>query len=686
MRSFFLYSCFLLFLFACEADDTFAETEAFQNVPSEQHFTINVERDTILFGEEGIRLFLPANSFTYTNGDPVTGAISIYLIEALSIADQLMMDAAGENQLGIVKIEAKKEDTTLVVRPQAKLLLQFPAKGLDGNFSMQSGDVRKNGKIRWKEGEKNASFLIPEAFSNLPFHPREFAEELTAVLPFGKFKEYSIGLADSLYFSFSGGEMIDLVDGFQYLEMNEPYYHRHHVLRNGQYTAESFDSDHSSDELADAEEWPVMEASCGIDPGKVQALKSADFANSLLATTAFTERLAEVLTIGDESLLDIYLNNLDQDLWETDQQAATYLRAKSDSRAGLFRRFATQGLTNTKGGAGYADLLRKTLADRMAQFEQQLNQKRQEIRSALAAKNKEVEILKEEYRQILWKREEHRMRHLTFELGDLGWYWPRRNVQNATDTVLLAPLFAKVPNGAKYDELYLYNVMPYARSIYRLNTEDGELFYPGVLDEKSMYQRLHQLAKVVAVGYKSGQLFIGEANYQVGYENRVELYLKPSNRRKLKELMDMETEHFYENKISIDLPYIRALHQEQIRQNQLWEEQYALYFLGAKAYPNCNKEPTLEEAKLLFAEHCANCHASDLKTNLTGPALSGGPKEYTKMWFTRFTENSQHMIATGDPRALEQWRKWGPTVMNTFVGELTKAEISAIFKYILSVE
>lgn len=109
-------------------------------------------------------------------------------------------------------------------------------------------------------------------------------------------------------------------------------------------------------------------------------------------------------------------------------------------------------------------------------------------------------------------------------------------------------------------------------------------------------------------------------------------------------------------------------------------------FLGAKAYPNCNEEPTMEEAKQLFTEHCANCHATDLKTNLTGPALFGGPQEYTKMWFTRFTENSQHMIATNDPRALEQWLAWGPTVMNTFVGELTKAEISAIFKYIQSVK
>jgi hypothetical protein len=76
------------------------------------------------------------------------------------------------------------------------------------------------------------------------------------------------------------------------------------------------------------------------------------------------------------------------------------------------------------------------------------------------------------------------------------------------------------------------------------------------------------------------------------------------------------------------------------------------------------------------------------KSRLTNKkcALFGGSRKYTKMWFTRFTENSQHMITTGDPRALEQWRQWAPTVMNTFVGELTKAEISSIFNYIQSVK
>lgn len=684
MRSFFLCAwCFLLLL-SCERDEQ--ETEVFSNTPPEQLFTIEAERDTILFGEAGTRLFVPANSFIYPDGSIVSGEIEISLIEATSLADQLLMDAAGENQLGVIKMEAKQDAEQLVVNPQNQLFLQLPAQGLDGDYSLQTGKVRRNGKIRWQKGKPAQSFLVPLDFSELAYHPGEFRAELMDLLPFGKFKDYSIELADSLYFSFAGGEMLELIEGFRYTRMNEPYYNRHYVFRNGQYTDESFDlSDHDrSSNREDASNWPIMAASCGIDPAKVQALKSPDFAGSLLSTSAFAERLAEILSVGDDELLDIYINNLEQDLWETDQQAATYLAAKGSPRSEQFRKFSLQGLTNTKDGAIYGDLLRKTLADRMARFERQINQKRQEIRTALRAKNEEVDQLKEEYRQILWKREQHRMRYLSFELDELGWYWPNRRVANPTDTVFMAELVATVPDASQYDELYLYNVMPYAKSIFRLNTTNGTMYYPGAADEKRMYQKLHQAAKIVAVGYKKGKLFIGEADYQVEYENKVEVSLKPSTRQRFNTLMAADVERLYENRISIDLPYVRALQTERVRQTQLWEEQYALYFLGAKAYPNCNPEPSLAEAEVLFATHCANCHAQDLKTDLTGPALINGPTAYTKMWFTRFTENSQNMIALGDPRALKQWHEWGPTVMNSFAGQLTKAEISAIYKYIQS--
>ena len=90
--------------------------------------------------------------------------------------------------------------------------------------------------------------------------------------------------------------------------------------------------------------------------------------------------------------------------------------------------------------------------------------------------------------------------------------------------------------------------------------------------------------------------------------------------------------------------------------------------------------------KSIFRNNCAACHAGDMKTNLTGPALGGmekrwenhGRKEALYAWI----RNSQKMIAEGkNQRAKELWQEWGPTVMNSFE-QLSDEEIDAVLAYI----
>ncbi|WP_367392594.1 cytochrome c [Lewinella sp. LCG006] len=90
--------------------------------------------------------------------------------------------------------------------------------------------------------------------------------------------------------------------------------------------------------------------------------------------------------------------------------------------------------------------------------------------------------------------------------------------------------------------------------------------------------------------------------------------------------------------------------------------------------------------KSIFRNNCAACHAGDMKTNLTGPALGGterrwenhGGKEALYAWI----RNSQKMIAEGEnQRAQELWQEWRPTVMNSFEN-LTDEEIDAVIGYI----
>ena len=91
-------------------------------------------------------------------------------------------------------------------------------------------------------------------------------------------------------------------------------------------------------------------------------------------------------------------------------------------------------------------------------------------------------------------------------------------------------------------------------------------------------------------------------------------------------------------------------------------------------------DPALGDA--IFGAQCATCHAKNMVADATGPALAGsqerwGDDEALYAWI----RNSQKMIASGHPRALELWEEWKPTIMTSFEA-LTDDDIANILSYI----
>jgi cytochrome c553 len=94
--------------------------------------------------------------------------------------------------------------------------------------------------------------------------------------------------------------------------------------------------------------------------------------------------------------------------------------------------------------------------------------------------------------------------------------------------------------------------------------------------------------------------------------------------------------------------------------------------------------PTKEAGKELFSANCASCHAKDMKTASTGPALGGVEERWAafpKKDLYAWIRNSQALIATGHPRATELWAKYKPVLMNSFAG-LTDEQIESLLLYI----
>lgn len=91
-----------------------------------------------------------------------------------------------------------------------------------------------------------------------------------------------------------------------------------------------------------------------------------------------------------------------------------------------------------------------------------------------------------------------------------------------------------------------------------------------------------------------------------------------------------------------------------------------------------------DEGKVLFKNYCATCHAKDMKTAATGPALVNAEAnwaEYDRADLYGWIRNSQKMIADGHPRATELWNEYKPNIMTAFPN-LTDDNIESILAYI----
>ena len=97
-------------------------------------------------------------------------------------------------------------------------------------------------------------------------------------------------------------------------------------------------------------------------------------------------------------------------------------------------------------------------------------------------------------------------------------------------------------------------------------------------------------------------------------------------------------------------------------------------------------QPSEEAGKTLFRNYCASCHAKDMKTLSTGPALAGLEErwaDYPREDLYGWIRNSQAMINAGHPRAVELWNEY-KSIMTAWPN-LTDEDIESIILHINAV-
>ncbi len=90
-----------------------------------------------------------------------------------------------------------------------------------------------------------------------------------------------------------------------------------------------------------------------------------------------------------------------------------------------------------------------------------------------------------------------------------------------------------------------------------------------------------------------------------------------------------------------------------------------------------------KEGKKLFRNNCAQCHDKSMTKDMTGPALSGSMKRWsrdTTQLQLYFSNSPAYLDTTTDLRLIELRENWKPTLSHKF--QLSMQEVKDIMSYV----
>ena len=331
----------------------------------------------------------------------------------------------------------------------------------------------------------------------------------------------------------------------------------------------------------------------GLDPAVIKTIKSPEFSNTFIATKAFENRLTELFRICNTELLEIYINNIDKDLWISDSLVSKQLTATENQveKAKIFQNFAKEKLTNVKNIEGTAKTLGDFYSKRLQEIQNELAKTLERIRDFGKDKKEEAEKKKQEYRKLLTKRLKYRMTAYGFKLKKTGWY-------NAAIPIHVVELDTfnleiRVTNGQNLDRIHAYTVNPRIKTLYAFHSINSEknlvsASYPYAQDN-ILISYINEQHAAIVIGYKNEESFLAIRRFKTQKRNDMTVTLKRVTKQQLvKELSFYDKGYQKKNSILNDLEYQKTFSEEQKRLAQQANEKHVIRHLMSKAYP-CDK-------------------------------------------------------------------------------------------------
>ncbi|MCX6182057.1 MAG: cytochrome c [Bacteroidetes bacterium] len=346
-----------------------------------------------------------------------------------------------------------------------------------------------------------------------------------------------------------------------------------------------------------------------INPAKIKAIWNSKFNNTLLATKEFEERLKVIFNTCDYRILDLYVDNIDKNLWEIDSMAAK----KYDWYGGLnpFLEFAKRKDGKVKINDAQVKALSKyyrakTLACQQAAKETQEKFRKEQHKLDAKYYQKSGEKVMKDYdalnknfnaeyeknldevnKKLGIKTSRIAKLSYTTSITNTGWNNVDKYVFEATATrtsteityngktatITYSPINVEVKNKSQYDRVYSYLLTEELYSFQRMNdTTNG-------FKEKLNGFMTYNLA---VVAYKGDSIFYFQQKALPKEGGTTVANLSPVTQGVLQEALHGLTQHSKQKDILEDLKFgvFKAENEKRQKDNKKMEELRMKIFLA----------------------------------------------------------------------------------------------------------
>jgi hypothetical protein len=303
---------------------------------AQEIFEIQTDRDTVLESSGGMVLFIPANAFN-TNA----AKVDFVLQEALTPTTILYAGLSTKTETGEALetggmfyldayVNGKRVNLTKDVT------VDIPSDPGKTGMYLYDGMKDSLGEIVWKNPQPLSKPLKTVEITSLDFYPPGYEKQMNS---WGYMNKSFI---DSLYYSF-----VPNCESLSKTKSESKIIISIENLANPSIVFNSITQNNSgwlTDSTAVARINSKLDSTysisdfCGVKPSVVQTIWNEKFNSTNLATKEFEERMPWIHRSCNTAVLELYINNLDKNLYEVDEMA---MRMVDGTLKSKFRAFAT---------------------------------------------------------------------------------------------------------------------------------------------------------------------------------------------------------------------------------------------------------------------------------------------------------------------------------------------------------